>query len=192
MAWLESFWYNDSFFFFWQHHAACGILILQLKIKYGSLAMKAQSPNHWNARDSPVIHSGMQSSGTMFLSISFIILVWCLCFTWVAFFSCLMLFGCSLFKTNMLIRLIRLWSALQGWAMACGLTGVYVGVGPGGNYLVGNTHKDSMLKSFSLVNFPVTCLAAELLCLECRSGQGWIGGGRIRRMFWPFGKQISN
>ena len=96
------------FFFFWQHHTACGILVLQSKIKYRSLAVKVQSPNYWNARDSPVIHSGIQSSGTAFLSISFIILVWCLCFTWMAFLNCLMLFGCSLtFKTNTLIRLIR-------------------------------------------------------------------------------------
>lgn len=54
------------FFFLTALTAACGILVLQSKIKYGSLAVKAQSPNHWNARDPPVIHSGIQCSGTMF------------------------------------------------------------------------------------------------------------------------------
>lgn len=153
-GWLElkSFWYNDSFSF-WQHHTACGILVLQSKIKYGSLAVKAQSPNHWNARDPPVIHSGIQCSGTMFFQFLFIILVWCLCFTWVAFFSCLMVFGCSLaFKTNTL-RLIRLWSALQGWEMGMDWQVSIWVLGQGGNYLVGNIHKVSMHKSFSLVNF---------------------------------------
>ena len=106
IQWFFSFFL--SFFFFWQHHTACGILVIQSKIKYQSLAVKVQSPNYWNARDSPVIHSGIQSSGTTFLSVSFIILFWCLCFTWMAFLNCLMLFGCSLtFKTNTLIRLIR-------------------------------------------------------------------------------------
>ena len=41
-------------FFFGPHHSACRILALRPVIKPGPLAVKAWSPNHWTARESPL------------------------------------------------------------------------------------------------------------------------------------------
>ena len=38
-------------FFFWLLSAACGILVPQSGIEPAPLAVKAQSPNHWTARE---------------------------------------------------------------------------------------------------------------------------------------------
>ena len=40
-------------FFFWLHHAACGILVPPPGIEPGPSAVKALSPNHWTAREFP-------------------------------------------------------------------------------------------------------------------------------------------
>ena len=40
-----------SFFFFWPHRVACGILVPQPGIEPGPSAVKARSPNHWTARE---------------------------------------------------------------------------------------------------------------------------------------------
>ena len=41
-----------TFFFFWPHLAACGILVPQTGIELMSSALGAYSPNHWTARKS--------------------------------------------------------------------------------------------------------------------------------------------
>ena len=38
-------------FFFWLHHAACGILVPQPGIKPGLPAVRVLSPNHWTTRE---------------------------------------------------------------------------------------------------------------------------------------------
>lgn len=45
--------FTMSFFYFWPPWEACGILVSQLGIKPGPVAMKALSPNHWNIREFP-------------------------------------------------------------------------------------------------------------------------------------------
>ena len=42
-------------FFFWPRHAACGILVPQPGIEPGPSAVKALSPNHWTARELPLL-----------------------------------------------------------------------------------------------------------------------------------------
>ena len=42
-----------SLFFFWLHCTAWGILVPLLGIEPAPLAVKAQSPNHWTAREFP-------------------------------------------------------------------------------------------------------------------------------------------
>ena len=42
------------YFLIWLHHAACGILVPQPGIEPMPSAVKAQSPNHWTAREFPV------------------------------------------------------------------------------------------------------------------------------------------
>ena len=42
-----------GFSFFLPHHMACEILVSQPRIKAGPSAVKAQSPNHWTAREFP-------------------------------------------------------------------------------------------------------------------------------------------
>ena len=44
-----------SFFSFWLCCEACGILVPQSGIEPMPLAMEAQSPNHWTARELPVV-----------------------------------------------------------------------------------------------------------------------------------------
>ena len=39
------------FIYFWHHHAVCGILAPRPGTELTPLAMKAQSPNHWTARE---------------------------------------------------------------------------------------------------------------------------------------------
>ena len=47
-------WDNYSLgYFFWMILAACGILVPQLGIEAGPLAVKAWNPNHWTAREFP-------------------------------------------------------------------------------------------------------------------------------------------
>ena len=41
------------YIFFPLHRAACGILVPQPRIEPGPLAVKAQNPNHWTAREFP-------------------------------------------------------------------------------------------------------------------------------------------
>ena len=41
------------FFFFWLHHAACGILVPLLGIEPRPLAVNARGPNHWTVREFP-------------------------------------------------------------------------------------------------------------------------------------------
>ena len=40
-------------YFFWPNYAACGILVPQPGIEPRPSAVKAQSPNHWTAREFP-------------------------------------------------------------------------------------------------------------------------------------------
>ena len=40
-------------FFFWPHHAACGILVPGPGVEPGPSSVRAQSPNHWTAREVP-------------------------------------------------------------------------------------------------------------------------------------------
>ena len=42
--------------FFWPHLAACEILVPQPGIEPGTLAVQAQSPNHWTAREFLIIN----------------------------------------------------------------------------------------------------------------------------------------
>ena len=42
------------FWFFWPHHTACGILVPRPGIEPVPLAVEAQSPNHWTAREFPI------------------------------------------------------------------------------------------------------------------------------------------
>lgn len=107
----------------------------------------------------------------MFLPDStFIFSVWC-------FFSILraFLFDCSfLFKTNVLITLIRS-SASVGEGLRVERC-PFGGRGRAAAELLGSPTKDIMHKAFSLVKFPVTHLAADILCLECSYGKcgcGW-------------------
>ena len=53
----ERWYFIVGFGFFWLHHMpwACGILIPQPGIKPRPAAMEAESPNHWTARESPLI-----------------------------------------------------------------------------------------------------------------------------------------
>ena len=44
-------------FCFWPHQEACGILVSWPGIESAPLVVKAQSPNHWTAREFPVSHS---------------------------------------------------------------------------------------------------------------------------------------
>ena len=46
----------SPFFFFWPHCVACGILVSQPGIKSGALAVRVLSPNHWTAREFPLLH----------------------------------------------------------------------------------------------------------------------------------------
>ena len=39
------------YYFFWPHHAACGILVPRPGVEPRPSAVKAQSPNHWTARE---------------------------------------------------------------------------------------------------------------------------------------------
>ena len=48
-------WKAFSFFFFWPHRAACGILVPQPGIEPRPLAVEAQSPNHWTAGEVPLV-----------------------------------------------------------------------------------------------------------------------------------------
>ena len=41
-------------FLFWTHLMACGVLVPQPGIEPGPLSVKAQSPNHWTAREFPI------------------------------------------------------------------------------------------------------------------------------------------
>ena len=43
------------FFFFWPHHAPCGILVPRPGIEPGPTAVKAPRPNHWTTREFPHI-----------------------------------------------------------------------------------------------------------------------------------------
>lgn len=98
----------------------------------------------------------------MFLPVStFIFSVWCFSFILRAF-----LFDCSfLFKTNVLIKLIRssasvgegLW--IDRYPFGCR--------GRAAAELLGSPTKDIVHKAFSLIKVSVTCLAADILCLEC-------------------------
>ena len=45
------------FFFFLSHRAACGIFVLQPGIEPRPSTVRARSPNHWTARESPVSSS---------------------------------------------------------------------------------------------------------------------------------------
>ena len=45
------------FFFFWLCHVACGILVSQPGIETAPLAVRAQSPNRWTARDFPMLNN---------------------------------------------------------------------------------------------------------------------------------------
>ena len=40
-------------FIFWPCYVACGVLVLWSGVEPGPLTMKAQSPNHWTAREVP-------------------------------------------------------------------------------------------------------------------------------------------
>ena len=42
---------SKNFFFSWLFPAGCGILVPQPRIKPGPMAVRAQSPNHWIARE---------------------------------------------------------------------------------------------------------------------------------------------
>ena len=42
------------FFIFWLHCTACGILVLWPGIEHRPSAVRAQSPNHWTAREFPM------------------------------------------------------------------------------------------------------------------------------------------
>ena len=42
-------------YLFWAHHTACGILVPQPGIEPRPFGMKAQSPNHWTAREFPYL-----------------------------------------------------------------------------------------------------------------------------------------
>ena len=49
---------SNSFFFFFcwgPHHTACGISVAQPGIEPRPLTLRAQSPNHWTARELPVV-----------------------------------------------------------------------------------------------------------------------------------------
>ena len=46
---------NLFFFFFWLHRMACGILVPRTGIEPAPLAVRAQSPNHWTAREFPYL-----------------------------------------------------------------------------------------------------------------------------------------
>ena len=46
---------KDFFFIFWPHAVACRILFPQPRIEPVPLAVEAQSPNHWTAREFPKI-----------------------------------------------------------------------------------------------------------------------------------------
>ena len=41
------------FFFFWPHHAACGVLVPRPGIEPRHPAVETQSLNHWTAREVP-------------------------------------------------------------------------------------------------------------------------------------------
>ena len=45
--------FSKSFFFFWLHCVACGILIPQSGIEHGTMAVRAHNPNYWTARELP-------------------------------------------------------------------------------------------------------------------------------------------
>ena len=47
---------GDLIFFFWPHPEACRILVPQPEIELGPLSVKAQSPNHWTAREFPDLY----------------------------------------------------------------------------------------------------------------------------------------
>lgn len=95
---------------------------------------------------------------------------------------CLMLLGCLLtFKTIGLIGLIRT-SARVGeglWIDRCSF-GCW---GQETAMCLGTPSNGNMHKAFSLVNVPITCQAADSLCLRHRHGQGRTGGGRVRGLF---------
>ena len=50
---LEVLFFLSFFLSFWPCHVACGILVLKPGIEPEHLAMRAQSPNHWTAREFP-------------------------------------------------------------------------------------------------------------------------------------------
>lgn len=96
---------------------------------------------------------------------TFIFLVWCFSFILRAF----LFDGSFLFKTNVLIMLTRRSTSVgEGlWIDRCpfGCRGRAAA-----EWLESST-KDIVHKAFSLVKFPVTCLAADILCLECSYGK---------------------
>ena len=47
----------SKFFFFWPHHAACGILIPRPGMEPVPPAVGAWSPKHWTAREFPTVNS---------------------------------------------------------------------------------------------------------------------------------------
>ena len=44
-------------FVFWLRCTACGLLVPRPGIEPGPLAVRAQSPNHWTAREFPLCYS---------------------------------------------------------------------------------------------------------------------------------------
>ena len=61
---------NLFFFLFWSHHLTYGILVLRPGIKPKPLAIKAWSPNHWDAREVPRSLSLLQCHEKFLLSFS--------------------------------------------------------------------------------------------------------------------------
>ena len=57
---------QQSYYFFWPHLTACGILVPRPGIEPGAMAVKAPNPNHWTTREVPkdilfriLFHSGL-------------------------------------------------------------------------------------------------------------------------------------